>query len=172
MDILFNYQKTLYVYKNKFYTKQTQQNMKHFFLNLLAIGVFFISCKSDDDKTEDPTDTNSMDYAAQIMSPNSDNKRMDDEIHIHAVLESTTLQTVHHVKVSIYNKTDTSTVVYTKPDEAHVHEKEGKFELHDDVTLSTENGFSSDSDWIIEAKVWGHDAGDSEVTITKEFHID
>jgi len=146
--------------------------MKHFFLSLVTISLFFVSCKSDDDKAEDATDTNNLDYTAEIMSPNTDNKRMNEEIHIHAVLESTTLQTVHHVKVNIYNKTDTSTVVYSKPDEAHVHEKEGKFELHDDLMLSEENGFSSDSDWIIEAKVWGHDAGESEIIKTMEFHID
>ncbi len=146
--------------------------MKNYLLCLLVVSSLFTACKSDDEETHDHDPDASVDYSATIMSPDTENKQLDEEIHIHAVWESKTKQTVHHVKVRIYNKADNTTVVYEKPEEAHVHEKEGKYELHDDVKLSEENGFSSNSDWVIEAKAWGHEKGENEVVKIMEFHID
>ncbi len=148
--------------------------MKNIFFSLFVIALIATSCKSDDEGPQNhdhETDT-SLDYSAQIMSPDVNNKKLDEEIHIHAVLESGTKQTVHHVKVRIYNKADHTLVVYEKPEKAHVHNQEGKFELHDDLKLSIGNGFLSDSNWVIEAKVWGHEAGEDEVMIVREFHIE
>ena len=147
------------------------------FCLILRLGtryvLLFTACKSDDeDTTHDHEHETTIDFSATIMSPDAENKKMDEEIHIHTVWESKSKQTVHHVKVKIYNKADNTVVVYVEPKEAHVHEMKGKYELHDDVTLSTENGFSSNSDWVVEAKTWGHEKGKNEVVKTMEFHID
>ncbi len=54
---------------------------------------------------------------------------------------------------------------------AHVHETSGEYGYHDDFVLSNENNVEGHTDWILEAKVWGHEAGDGEVIEMIEFHV-
>lgn len=147
--------------------------MKKSILLLFVTALLFSACGDDDNNNNDTPDqdTNPLGYSAVVMQPSADTKRLDDEIHIHTVFESSKEETIHHVKVRIYNKAD-NTEVYNKPDMAHVHDESGKFELHDDLKLSTENGFSSNSEWVLETKVWGHDGGASEVVESISFMIE
>lgn len=139
---------------------------KIFFSALIFSLVFVIaSCDKDDDNP-----VTEYDYHAHIHSPNADDKHVGDTIHIHVNFESHAGETVHHVNVRIYNKSD-NTEVYNKPDAAHVHETSGSFDLHDDFVLSNANGINEHTDWILEAKVWGHEAGEGEVIETVEFHV-
>lgn len=131
---------------------------------LLSLTFLVISCKDDEQSVTD------YDYHAHIHSPDLTNKSVGDSIHIHVEFESHTGEPVHHVNVKIYNKSD-STEIYNEPEDAHVHATEGLFELHDDLILSTANGVSENTDWVIEAKVWGHGAEIGEVIETIEFHI-
>lgn len=132
---------------------------------LLCATIVFFSCEDDPEP-----EVTGFEYHAHIHQPNTDDKYINDTMHIHIELESHTAMTVHHANIRIYNKM-TNEEVYNKPDEAHVHETDGKFEYHDNFVLSNLNGVEADSDWIIEAKVWGHEAGLEEVIESVEFHI-
>ena len=133
---------------------------------LLTTTLFFVACDKDDDTTH-MTD---FDYHAHIHSPNADNKMVGDTIHIHVDFESLTGETVHHVNVRIYNADD-DTEIYNEPATAHVHETSGTYSWHDDFVLSEANGVEGHTNWVLEAKVWGHEAGEGEASETVEFHV-
>jgi len=135
--------------------------MKNYLLILFAIGFLATGCKDDDTGEVTPPV-----YTVQIMSPNADDKMVGDSIHIHVNFDEANQETIHHVKVTITNKAD-STVLYTGPSAAHVHEETGHYEYHDDVALNVDAG----TEWILEAKVWGHEAGLAEVAETVEFKV-
>jgi len=105
-------------------------------------------------------------YSISIMSPDAEDKKKGDEIHLHVNFEEVNMGTVHHVNVRIYNKAD-GTEIYSEPTEAHVHEEDGLYEWHDDIKLDVEGH----TDWILEAKVWGHDDLEGELTKSIEFHV-
>lgn len=136
--------------------------MKNTFFKLLALVAVLCwgSCKNDHDDPE-------YDYHAHIHSPTSDAKNVGDVLHIEVEFESHTGETVHHVNVRIYNKAD-NTEIYNKPDDPHVHETSGTYEYTDDFTLS---GISGNTDWVLEASVWGHEDNEEKVTESVEFHV-
>ena len=132
----------------------------------IAFGILaFAACKDDDSIPEAK-----FDYAAKINSPNIDAKHVADVIHVEVEFESQTGETIHHVNVRIFNKSD-NTEVYNKPGEAHVHATSGKYVWEDDFLLSHDNGVEGHTDWIMEAKVWGEVDGEEEVTEKIEFHV-
>ncbi len=133
---------------------------------IFSLSFLMTACDKDDDADE-ATD---FDYHAHIHTPNTDDKHVNDALEISIDFESHTGEAVHHVKVRIYNKDD-NTEIYNKPDVAHVHETDGKLEYQDMLMLSNDNGVMGHTDWILEAKVWGHDAGEGEVVETVEFHV-
>jgi len=139
--------------------------MKNLF-SLLLLGLSIImlsSCGDDDEKTI-------YDYSATITSPDGMDMHLDQTLNINVDFESGTEETVHHAKVRIFNKDD-NTEIYNGPAGAHVHAMSGKFEYRDEFVLSEENGASAHSNWVLEAKVWGHEAGESEVVQQVEFHV-
>lgn len=136
---------------------------------LLFTGVFVASCDRDEDHVHDD-ETTEFDYSISINSPSIEAKNLEDSIHLHVDFISAKNETVHHVNVRIYSKTS-GIEVYNEPDEAHVHESSGTFSWHDDFALTEQNGINEHSDWILEAKVWGHSAGLEEVTEQIEFHV-
>lgn len=140
------------------------KNVKLTLLLLLAVG-FIFSCGDDDQEMVNP------EYSIMVMQPTIDDKNLNDSIHIHVEFASATEQTVHHVNVKIYDKADNSNVIFDEPAEAHVHAESGSHALHADLMLTEANGVAADTDWILEAKVWGHEAGAAEVVETIEFHV-
>lgn len=130
---------------------------KFLFLSLLASLFIFNACKDDDDTTE------TSEYQIEIESPNSTDKAVGDELDIHVHFTEKNGGTVHHINVRIYEK-DSGTEIYNKPDEAHAH-AEGEYSFEDKLTLTTAGHY------VLEAKVWGHDDGVSEVTESVEFHV-
>ena len=137
--------------------------MKNLFgLIILSFTLSFIACSDDEDSV--------FDYTVTIMSPSADDKMQGDSIHIHVEFASGTNETIHHVKVRILNADD-DTVIYEGPEEAHVHETSGSYGYHDDFVLSQANGVGGHTNWILEAKVWGHEAGAEEVVETRPFHV-
>ena len=136
---------------------------------IITSSFFILSCGQDDDGGTNP-DVTDYSYHAHVHSPNSDDKHLGDKMEIHVEFESHTGEAVHHVNVRIYNKSD-ETELYNQPEEAHVHEMDGVYEFSDEITLSEANGFSEHSNYILEAKVWGHDDTEGEVSETVEFHI-
>jgi len=143
--------------------------MKNFlFLSLLfSTTLFFVSCDRDD---HDDHDHDEYDYHAHIHSPDATAKALGDTIHIEVDFESEAGAAVDHVNVRIYNADD-NTEVYSQPQDAHIHEESGAYEWHDNLILSTDNGFSANTNWVIEAKVWGHEDGEGEVSETLQFSI-
>ena len=140
--------------------------MKKFkFLILLFTISMFIACGDDDSQDIQ------FDYHVHIHAPNTDDKHVNDDMEIDIEFESHSGETVHHVKVIIYKKDDNTNIVYSGPSEAHVHEESGKYTFEDNLTLSEANGFSEHTDWVLEAKVWGHEAGVEEMVETVEFHV-
>ena len=141
--------------------------MNKFILSsILLFALLFTACNDD----EMPEHMDETEYSISINSPNTEDKRVNEDIHVHTVFESATSATIHHVNIRIYNK-DTNEEIYNAPSEAHVHEESGTFELHDDISLTNANGVEGHTDWILEAKVWGHEAGAGEVVETIEFHV-
>lgn len=150
--------------------------------SLLIAGLFttsllIIGCKNEDDHADDHVHdqgTNpvmDLGYQSKINSPNAEAKKMQDHIRLDIAFASTTMQTIHHINVRLYNKEDTTKVVYNKPDVAHVHEKSGAYAYVDSLHITESNGFEGHTDWILEAKVWGHDADTGEVMSKQEFHV-
>lgn len=140
---------------------------KFFYLFLLAGFVGLVAC----DKDEPGHSDDMPEYHAHINSPNTDDKHVGDTIHIHVDFEEHDGLTVHHVNVKIYNEDDPTIVVFDEPTDAHIHEESGKHELHADLILDDNAGVTGHSNWILEAKVWGHEAGMAEVTETIKFHV-
>ena len=142
--------------------------MKHiFYFGLISFLLFSVACNDD----EQPVVEDIFEYHAHIHSPNLDNKHKGDTIHIEVNFESHTGMPVHHIGVRIYNKADNSIVAYDQPSEHHVHAISGEYLYEDDLILSDDNGFNMHGDWIMEAKVWGHEAGLGEEIETIEFHV-
>lgn len=145
--------------------------MNKFILSTLLLLTFIItSC----DKDEEP-ETINFDYHAHINSPSTDDKNLNDSVHIHVDFESHTGETVHHVNVKIYNKVDPTQIAYNGPSDAHVHDEDGVYDYHDDFALTVDEGISAHSDWILEATVWGpvdeDGVREGEVVESIEFHV-
>lgn len=141
---------------------------KLFFIAISIITLTFSACeKKDDDMEHEHTE---FDYHAHIVAPNTDDKHVDDTLIIDVLFESHAGETVHHINIRIYNK-DTGAEIYNEPGDAHIHETSGQYEYQDTFPLSETNGVMAHSDWVLEAKVWGHEAGEGEVTETVEFHV-
>lgn len=139
--------------------------MKKLSLISLILALFvFIACNKDDDDTSAP------EYHVHIHSPNSEAKHQGDTLHIHVVFSEHNMQTVHHVNVKIYNKNDVNQVIFDQPTEAHVHETDGEYVFMADFVLDAAI-VPAHTDWVLEAKVWGHDEGVSETSEKVEFHV-
>lgn len=136
--------------------------MKNLYLCLLAIMVTgFMACENND---EEPMMTTS--YEITIDNPTTDDKKVGDMLDIKVVASEANDGTVHHMKVRIYNKADNQEI-YNQPDDAHVHSMTGSYTFEDQIMLDVDGH----TDWILEAKVWGHEAGAAEVVKTVEFHV-
>lgn len=148
------------------------------YINLIIALAFILftitSCdkEEDDDHNHQHMSGTEYDYHAHIHSPNSDAKHMGDQMDIDVVFESHKGETVHHINVKIQNASDASLVTYNQPNEAHIHETDGKYEFSDQITLSEELGFSGHSDWLLIASVWGHDGTEDRLERdTIAFHV-
>lgn len=120
-------------------------------------------------KDEGPAPTSIYEYHAQIHQPSAADKHIGDTLQIEVDFESHTGEPVHHINVRIFNKS-TNVEVYNKPDEPHVHDVSGMHAFEDQFILSAANGLS-DGDWVLEAKVWGHEDGLEETTERVEFLV-
>lgn len=140
--------------------------MKNLSFLALTFGLFvFIACNKDDD-----TQTDGPQYQVQILSPNTDAKHQGDTLHIDVKFSEENLMTVHHINVKIYSKNDVNQVIFDQPAEPHVHATSGEYEYVADFWLDPAV-VPGHTDWVLEAKVWGHDEGVAETSETVEFHV-
>lgn len=154
--------------------------MKKIYLFYTLIVVFFLTtCSSNDDNSTGNSNTFPIDnttpdsavtgfYQVQISSPNTADKTIDDAISINVEFKSNTGNIVHYIEIRIYNKLD-QTEIYKKPSNTHVDDASGLYNFNDNFILSANNGVSSNTDWVLEARVWINDEND--VIKTLEFHV-
>ena len=112
-------------------------------------------------------------YHATIMAPDSEPKIFGDTMHVHINFDEHDGQTIHHISVRIYNESTKDAVATTvlSGDEMHIHETSGAYAFHADIPLNADNGFAPHNDYVLEAKIWGEEDGQSEVTETVQFHV-
>lgn len=139
--------------------------MRYILFSLMILGLIGLnqSCKKDDDDS-------GHEYHAHIHSPNTDARHIGDTLAIEVDFEDHNGGTVHHIEVTITNKAD-GTQVYLMPTEPHVHATSGSYTFEDTFILSEANGITADSDWILQARVWGETDGEDEESETVEFHV-
>jgi len=141
---------------------------KLLFFSLIASFAFLTSCNKDDDSDHND---DALDYSISINSPTTEDKKVNDTVPIEVVFKSGTGGTIHHINVRVYNVADNSIEAYNGPAEAHVMEASGTYTFTYDLVLNSDNNVTAHSDWIVEAKVWGHEAGSEEKIETLQFHV-
>jgi hypothetical protein len=134
-----------------------------------SIYLFFGICIMAYGCSKDDTHVAVFDYHAHIHSPDSTARILGDTLKIEIDFESHTGQTVHHINVRIYNKS-TNAEVYNKPSDPHV-DTPVEYTYEDFILLNAANGFTSNSTWVLQAKVWGENDGQEEVIEQVEFNI-
>ena len=128
------------------------------FIFLISGLAFLISCNNDEVST-------ALEYHIKIESPAANTAvKVGNTLAIKVEFTEHEGGTVHHINVRIYNKA-TNAEVYNKPNEAHVHQS-GSYTYEDNFTLNASAG-----DYILEATVWGHDDGVSELKSQVEFKV-
>ncbi len=140
---------------------------RYLFILLPIITLNFMACEK---QVPDVTEEVDFKYHAHIHAPTNTTKHMGDTLVLNIEFESHSGVAVHHVNVRIYKKAD-QTEIYDAPEEAHVHAMEGKYIFKDEIAITPENGMEGHTDWVLEARVWGHKLGQGEVVATQEFHI-
>lgn len=136
-----------------------------FFLSLLAGLVVFSACEKEEEHMHMHTG-DEPDYHIHVNAPNSDDKHVGNTIALNIEFEDHNGGVVHHVNVRIYNVV-TGEEIYNAPAEAHVHATEGSYTLEDELVLNVD----AHTDWMLEARVWGHDAGSHEKKAEVPFHV-
>ncbi len=145
--------------------------MKKFLFFALMASLAFATTSCDDDTEHMHGDEDGkFQYHVHIDTPTTDDKKVGDMLGIKVTFESEAEKTVHHVNVRIYNKA-TEEEIYNQPESAHVHQENGLYTFEDEVMLNGDNGVEAYTDWVLEAKVWGHEAGVEETVETVEFHV-
>lgn len=136
--------------------------MKNIFAFILvATCQVIISCKNDVAPLV-------YDYEIFIIQPTESNLQLGDTLHIDVGFASQTGETIHHVNLRLFDAS-TEAVVYSKPDEEHVHTL-GTYDFQDDVVLTGAKGFTT-GEWVLEASVWGEEDGEEEVVASVHFQI-
>lgn len=138
--------------------------MKNIFYLMLVSGlVIFNACGDKDDEMH----SGEPNYIIDIVAPGVADKTVGDMVSLEANVKEEHGGTLHHFNLKIYNKVDETEVIYDGPSEAHVHEEDGDFTYTDEVLLDVHE----DTDWVVEVKVSGHEAGHAEKIETIEFHV-
>ena len=143
---------------------------KLWFLLFSITTLTFIACESEQHHDDD-IDSLTFEYSLNIISPSVDDKKVDDSIHLHVNFDEAHGETVHHINVKIYEAGNPENVIFNGPDDAHVHNESGHHEFQSDFILSNENGINEHTDWVMEARVWGHEDGLNEQQTSQQFHV-
>ena len=132
----------------------------------LATAFLMTSCDNDDDGTQMHTD---FDYHVHINAPtDASTTHIGATLNVDISFESHTGETVHNISVQIKKKED-DTVVFSH--EEHAHAESGMHNYVADIMMDADNNMEPHTDYVLEAKVWGHEAGVQEASATAEFHV-
>lgn len=133
---------------------------KFLFTGLLFAVLLFNACKDHDDMAHDS------EYHIHFMEPaNNASLTSGDVLHVHVEFEEHHGGTIHHVNLRAFHKS-TGNELFSVPAEAHIHGA-SPYTFEYEYTL---NGIAPGT-YILEAKVWGHEAGEEEVSSTREFTV-
>jgi uncharacterized protein YcfL len=151
---------------------------RRYLLNVILILFLILSCNSEDYTAGNnsysgisiPPTSSKFDYSITISDPDTSIKKIDESIPIKIDFKSGTNKTVHYIQVRIYNKSNNNEI-YKKPDNNHVDDGSGSYTFIDNLVLSSGNGFSSGSSFVLETKVWSPDKEEKEVIKTVEFKV-
>jgi hypothetical protein len=141
-------------------------NIKVLLFSALALSLTIVSC----DKNEDDVHVDVPSYNINIISPNTDDKHVGDTLEIEVEFSEIHDDVIHHINIEIKNR-DSGTVIYSRPNVAHVHEESGLLVYTDSFVLSNANGVEAHSNWVLTATVWGHEEGIAEHSEEIEFHV-
>ncbi len=136
--------------------------MKHSLILIFSAGLLaWGSCKND---VAGPV----YQYEIFIQSPDGSDRHLGDTLALDIGFASQTGETVHHIKVSLF-QVGSQAEVYVKPDEPHVH-TQGTYTFRDKVILTPDHGFAP-GEWLLKAKVWGELDGEEESVDSVHFQI-
>lgn len=138
--------------------------MKYILIGILTLTLL-VSCQKKESAKQDE-----LQYQVTILSPDTSNKHIDDEIAFKVDFQSATKMPIHHIKVRLYNKAS-KREIYNQPSHAHIHEIGGQYIFTDSFKLTEDAGVEPHTDWIMEASVWGHNGREGEKIVTREFHV-
>ncbi len=153
--------------------------MKNKYLLFLSlILLIFSACNSEDYSVGNSTNNSNnlhpasskFDYSIMINNPDSTIKKISESMPVQIDFKSENNKTVHYIQIRIYNKSNNNEI-YKKPDDNHVDDGSGSYTFTDNIVLSANNGFSSSSTFVLEAKVWSPDKEEKEVVKTVEFKV-
>ncbi len=140
-----------------------RQNFIYF--SIFSALILFQSCHDHDSHNHDEDVVS--EYSISINSPSASAKTVGDTLFIDIDFEEEHEETVHHINVEVFNALD-STIVYAEPVEAHIHATSGFHNFLDQIILTTS---FANKDWVLQAKVWGHDDGIAEISEKINFHV-
>jgi len=142
---------------------------------ILSLIMVLASCGSDDDKDHDHDhghhEDTTYEYHAHIHSPTDATMKMGDTISIRVNFESHTGETVHHINIILHKAEDEEAVVFSEPNDAHIHNVDGNFTYEYFYALTEENGIEGHTDYTLKASVWGAQEGEELVEETVTFHV-
>jgi hypothetical protein len=137
--------------------------MKQIILYLLGAFLFIAIVNGCDDEPE-PLPENV--YQIRIIEPSIDFVMNTDTLKLHIEFSDSLGGVVENVKVRFYSLAD-NTVVYEEPDSSAVASS-GTYTFTGFRLL---NDLPAHSNWVLEARVWGKNPGESEVVKTKGIHV-
>ena len=130
----------------------------------LLIFFLLFSCNNNEIDQHDGI----FEYSINIVSPNTEDKKMGDKMLIKIIFESGLKKTIHNINVIIYNKLDDKKVIYNKPFDSHIHGKH-PYTFENELIISKDNGFYS-GNWVLEVSVWDK-KNEEAIKKKKEFSI-
>ncbi len=137
-----------------------------YFLPLIFCSIIFTSCNKDDETSQ----AIDYEYHVHIHSPSNSVMHLSETMEIEIEFESHNGESVHHINVRIFDKTN-NVEVYNKPQDAHVNEEKGVLEFKDEFVLSEANNVFANTVLLLEAKVWGAQDGEGEELESLEFEV-
>lgn len=130
------------------------------------------SCK--DDHNHEDTDYG---YSVDIVSPPIDtnegvnlaaDKKVGQTLAVKVDFTSATGEKVHNIAVRIYKVGEETTLAHDFHNHVHV---DATYSYEEKIELTDANSIGAHSDWVLEAKVWGHEEGLQEMVKTIGFQV-
>tara|TARA_B100000683_G_scaffold44889_1_gene40947 strand:+ start:800 stop:1228 length:429 start_codon:yes stop_codon:yes gene_type:complete len=127
--------------------------------NLIAVSLIAILCSCSPEDINEPS-IDDYAYHSHILEPQGQTKSLNDLLLIDVLFESHVDEYIHNINVRLYSSLD-SIIFYNKPINSKIDSPKA-FHYLDTVVLSNSNGFEIGKQYILEARVWAQNEGESE----------